>query len=154
MTCIDECPEHDTAFSFTTFENDGRYDEMIVVRDIFFWSRGAGDGEPFHGVVHLAYVPGERIVGLSKLVRLVEHLAGGAHSQQQLTDHIVGAINDHLAPRGAGAIVEARHVPVTPHDTLARAAGTVTLALTGRLHDDRAVRTEFVVATRRTVGAA
>ena len=88
------------AFTMTTFPNDGGYDQMVLVRDIGFSSLCAHHMLPFIGVAHVAYIPGERVVGLSKLARLVEHAARRLQTQERLTNEVAETLPGHArSPR-------------------------------------------------------
>src|SRR6202012_1934406 len=89
-------------FSATTFANEGDYDELVIVRDIPFQSLCMHHLLPFHGVAHVAYLPAERIVGLSKLARVVEHYSRDLQVQERLTKQVAACIQDKLAPKGVG----------------------------------------------------
>jgi GTP cyclohydrolase I len=131
-------------FSMTTFANDERYDEMVVVRDIPFHSLCAHHLLPFMGVAHVAYLPGERIVGLSKLARVVEHFARRPQVQERLTRQVVDALDVRLAPRGVGVVMEATHLCMALRGVSAAGARTITTAVSGVVRDDPATRAEFM----------
>jgi GTP cyclohydrolase IA len=133
-----------TSFTLTTFANDGEYDEMVMAHDIPFHSLCAHHLLPFVGVAHVAYIPGERIVGISKLAQLVEHFARRLQTQEHLTSQVANALSDSLAPRGAGVVVEAEHLCMSQRGVGARGARTVTTSVTGLVRDDPATRAEFV----------
>ena len=97
-------------FAVTTFPNDEHYDELVVVADIPFTSLCEHHLLPFRGVAHIGYVPGDRLVGLSKLARVVELFAHDLQVQERLTLQIADWIDDALEPRGAGVVVEAEHL--------------------------------------------
>jgi GTP cyclohydrolase IA len=135
-------------FTMTTFANDGGYDEMVIVRDIPFHSLCAHHMLPFMGVAHVAYIPEKRIVGLSKLVRVVEHFASGLQTQERLTSEVVDALHSALDPRGAGVKLEATHLCMALRGVNASGTSTVTTAMRGLLRDDPATRSEFSRLTR------
>src|SRR5579864_98084 len=91
----------------TTFANDEGYDELVVARDIPFRTVCEHHLLPFSGVAHVGYLPGERIVGLSKLARLVEHFAARPQTQERLTRQVADTLQERLRPRGAGVVLEA-----------------------------------------------
>jgi len=139
-------------FAMTTFPNDGGYDEMVIVCDISFSSLCAHHMLPFIGVAHVAYVPGERIVGLSKLARLVEQTARGLQTQERLTNDVADALETALEPLGVGVMVEATHLCMTMRGVRATGARTLTSAVTGLLRHDPATRAEFTrLATASTL---
>jgi GTP cyclohydrolase IA len=133
-------------FVMTTFANDDGYDEMVVVRDIPFHSLCAHHLLPFIGVAHLAYVPAERLVGLSKLVRVVDHFARGLQTQERLTSQILAALDTALAPRGAGVAVGATHLCMSLRGVHAPGTETLTTAVSGLLHDNPGRRSEFLAS--------
>ena len=139
-----------TPFTVTTFANDSAYHEMVIVRDIRFHSLCAHHLLPFVGAAHVAYVPGEQIVGLSKLARVVEHFARRLQTQEQLTNQVAGALSEALAPRGVGVVLEAEHLCMSLRGVRTQSAQTVTSSLTGLLRDDPATRLEFLTVARRS----
>src|SRR6476659_9326706 len=97
-------------FHATTFPNDGGYDELVVARDIPFHSLCQHHLLPFKGVAHVGYLPGDRVVGLSKLARVVELFARRLQVQERLTEQIARCIQSHLQPKGVGVVLEAEHL--------------------------------------------
>jgi GTP cyclohydrolase IA len=134
-------------FEPTTFPNDG-YDELVVVTGIPFHSLCEHHLLPFTGVAHVAYLPGDRIVGLSKLARVVESFARSLQVQERLTTQVAGWLDEHLRPRGAGVVLEAEHMCMSLRGVQKPGSRTVTSALRGRLRDDPATRQEFLDLTR------
>jgi GTP cyclohydrolase I len=134
-------------FTVTTFPNDEGYDEMVIVRNIAFHSVCAHHLLPFTGVAHVAYVPGERIVGLSKLARVVEHFARRPQTQERLTKQIADAIELSLEPRGVGVAIEAGHSCMSLRGVRAADARTLTTAMLGVFRDDPATRSAFSAQT-------
>ncbi|HEX4530325.1 MAG TPA: GTP cyclohydrolase I FolE [Acidimicrobiia bacterium] len=134
-------------FTMTTFANDESYDEMVVVRDIAFHSLCAHHMLPFLGVAHVAYLPDARVVGLSKLARLVEHCSRGLQTQERLTTEVADALNERLAPRGVGVAIEATHLCMSLRGVQASGAMTVTAAVRGDVRDDPSTRAEFTRLT-------
>ena len=130
-------------FHATTFPNDGGYDELVIARAIPFHSLCMHHLLPFHGVAHVGYLPGERILGLSKLARVVELFARRPQVQERLTQQIADWLHDQLAPRGVAVVVAAEHLCMTVRGVQASGANTVTSALHGQLRDDAASRAEF-----------
>ncbi|MGH3744260.1 MAG: GTP cyclohydrolase I, partial [Mycobacteriales bacterium] len=119
------------------------YDELVVVRDIPFQSLCMHHLLPFHGVAHVAYLPAERIIGLSKLARVVEHYSRDLQVQERLTKQVAACIQEKLAPKGVGVVLEAEHLCMSVRGVRARGSNTVTSALLGRLRDDARSREEF-----------
>ena len=135
-------------FRATTFANEG-YDELIVARSIPFHSLCMHHLLPFHGVAHVGYLPGERLIGLSKLGRVVEMFARDLQIQERLTTQIAGWLEDELAPRGVGVVLEAEHLCMSLRGVQKQGARTVTSALHGLIRDDARTRQEFLALTAR-----
>lgn len=134
-------------FQATTFPNDGGYDELVVATEIPFHSLCEHHLLPFVGVAHVGYLPGERIVGLSKLARVVDHFARSLQVQERLTTQIAGWLDDRLAPQGVGVVLEAEHLCMSLRGVQKTGARTITSALHGRLRDDARTRQEFLALT-------
>jgi GTP cyclohydrolase IA len=131
-------------FTPTTFPNDEGYDELVVARSIPFASLCQHHLLPFCGLAHVGYLPGERILGLSKLARVVERFARDLQTQERLTAQVAGWLQDQLAPRGVGVVVDAEHLCMTIRGVQAPGVRTVTSALRGRVRDDPRTRAEFL----------
>jgi GTP cyclohydrolase IA len=131
-------------FNFTTFPNADHYDELVLVRAIPFVSLCAHHLLPFKGEAHVAYLPGERIVGLSKLARVVDHYAKSLQVQERLTKQVADLVQDELAPKGVGVVIEAEHQCMSIRGVHARGAKTVTSTMYGLLRDNPASRAEFL----------
>jgi len=131
------------AFDLTTFPNDEGYDELVLARGIPIRSVCEHHLLPFVGVAHVGYLPGERILGLSKLARVVELFAHGTQVQERLTKQIADWLTTHLQPEGVGVVIEAEHLCMTLRGVQAVGATTVTSTLTGTLRDDARSRAEF-----------
>jgi GTP cyclohydrolase I len=136
-------------FDLTTFPNDEGYDELVVARDIAFSSLCEHHLLPFVGVAHVAYVPGRRILGLSKLARVVETHSRALQVQERMTMQIAHWLERELAPRGVGVVVEAEHMCMSIRGVRAVGARTTTSALLGRLREDARTRQEFLSLVRR-----
>ena len=134
-------------FSATTFPNDEGYDELVVARDIRFHSLCEHHLLPFHGVAHVGYLPGERIVGLSKLGRVVDLYARRLQVQERLTTQVARWICDTLEPRGVGVVIEAEHLCMSLRGVQKPGARTITSALHGVVRDDPRTRQEFLALT-------
>jgi GTP cyclohydrolase I len=130
-------------FNATTFPNEG-YDEIVMARDIPFHSLCMHHLLPFHGVAHVAYLPGERIVGLSKLARVVESFARDLQLQERLTIQIAHWLEETLEPRGVGVVLEAEHLCMTLRGIKKPGSRTVTSRLLGAMRDDARTRAEFL----------
>ena len=139
-------------FDLTTFPNDEGYDELVLVQDIPVRSVCEHHMLPFMGVAHVGYLPADRIVGLSKLARVVEFFSHRAQTQERLTKQVAEHLLLHLAPRGVGVVVEAEHTCMSLRGVKAPGTRTVTSTLFGTLREDPAGRAEFLSLTRR--GAA
>ena len=132
----------------TTFPNDEGYDELVVVRDIPFHSLCEHHLLPFVGRAHVAYLPKSRIVGLSKLARVVEHYSRSLQVQERMTQQIAGWLQDRLDPRGVGVVLEAEHSCMSLRGVKATGTRTVTSALRGSIRDDARTRGEFLDLVR------
>jgi GTP cyclohydrolase IA len=134
--------------SLTTFPNDAGYDELVVVREIPFHSLCMHHLLPFHGVAHVAYLPGERIIGLSKLARVVELFARELQLQERLTMQVADCLQEHLRPKGVGVVLEAEHLCMSLRGVQKAGTRTTTSALLGLLRDDARTRQEFLSLVR------
>jgi GTP cyclohydrolase IA len=130
-------------FQLTTFPNDENYDELVLARGIPFRTVCEHHLLPFAGTAHVGYLPGERILGLSKLARIVEHFAARPQTQERLTKQVADCLTEQLSPRGAGVVLEAEHTCMTLRGVRALGARTVTSALGGALRADPRSRAEF-----------
>jgi GTP cyclohydrolase I len=139
-------------FSFTSFPNEEGYDELVLVRDIPFQSLCMHHLLPFHGVAHVGYLPAERIVGLSKLARVVEFFARNLQLQERLTTEIAECLQARLEPKGVGVVLEAEHLCMSLRGHEVNGARTVTSALEGIVRDDPRTREEFLSLTLRGSG--
>ena len=137
-------------FRATTFPNDDGYDELIVARSIPFHSLCMHHLLPFHGVAHIGYLPGERIIGLSKLGRVVEYFSRDLQIQERLTTQVAGWLQRELEPKGVGVVLEAEHLCMSLRGVQKLGAKTVTSALHGAVRDDARTRQEFLALTART----
>jgi GTP cyclohydrolase I len=137
-------------FRATTFPNEDGYDELIVARAIPFHSLCMHHLLPFHGVAHIGYLPAERIIGLSKLGRVVELFARDLQIQERLTTQIAGWLERELEPKGVGVVLEAEHLCMSLRGVQKLGAKTVTSALRGSVRDDARTRQEFLALTTRT----
>jgi GTP cyclohydrolase IA len=137
-------------FRATTFPNSDGYDELIVARAIPFHSLCMHHLLPFHGVAHIAYLPGERILGLSKLGRVVEFYSRDLQIQERLTTQIADWLRRELEPKGVGVILEAEHLCMSLRGVQKLGAKTVTSALRGLVRDDARTRQEFLALTTRS----
>jgi GTP cyclohydrolase IA len=134
-------------FQLTTFPNNDRYDELVVARTMPFRTLCEHHMLPFSGVAHIGYLPGERILGLSKLARLVEYFAAQPQTQERLTMQVARYLDADLRPRGVGVVLAADHTCMTQRGVRALGATTVTSALLGTLRTDPRSRAEFLAVT-------
>lgn len=136
-------------FEMTTFGNDEGYDQLVVVKAIPVQSVCEHHLLPFLGVAHVAYLPDERILGLSKVARVVEMFARRPQVQERLTQQVADWLQTHLRPKGVGVVVEAEHTCMTLRGV--RAGGTVTRtsALAGVLREEPSTRAEFFAVLNR-----
>jgi GTP cyclohydrolase IA len=135
-------------FDFTTFPNSEGYDELVLVEDIPVRSVCEHHMLPFVGVAHVGYLPADRVLGLSKLARVVDFYSHRPQTQERLTQQVAEHLQTHLCPRGAGVVIEAEHTCMTLRGVRATGTRTVTSALLGRLRTDAASRAEFLGLTR------
>ncbi|MFB7892300.1 GTP cyclohydrolase I [Microbacterium sp. NPDC056044] len=133
-------------FEMTTFANEDGYDEPVVVRGIPFVSLCRHHLLTFRGTATVGYVPGERLVGLSKLARVVAHHARGLQVQEALTVQIARTLEATLEPRGVGVIVEAEHLCMSARGVRTDSALTTTTAFRGTLATDPALHARFIGA--------
>jgi GTP cyclohydrolase IA len=138
-------------FNPTTFPNDGGYDELVVARAIPFHSLCEHHLLPFVGVAHVGYLPGERILGLSKLARVVDYFARSVQVQERLTRQIAGWLGRELRPKGVGVVLEAEHMCMSLRGVQKAGSSTVTSALHGAVRDDQRTRGEFLALTGRPI---
>jgi GTP cyclohydrolase IA len=136
------------SFDLTSFPNTEGYDELVVVEDVPVRSLCEHHMLPFLGVAHIGYLPGDRILGLSKFARVVDFFAQRPQTQERLTKQIADHLQQQLEPRGVGVVIAAEHSCMTLRGVQATGARTVTSALFGSLRDDPAGRAEFLSLTR------
>jgi GTP cyclohydrolase IA len=130
-------------FAATSFPTEGRYDELVLVRDIPFHTLCMHHLLPFFGHAHVAYLPADRIIGISKLARVVETFARDLQLQERMTVQIADWLERELRPRGVGVVLDAEHTCMTIRGVLKPGARTMTSALRGRLRDDPGTRQEL-----------
>ena len=135
-------------FDLTTFPNDEHYDELVLARSIPVQSLCEHHMLPFTGIAHVGYLPGERILGLSKLARVVELFARDLQVQERLTVQVANWLQEHLAPRGVGVVIEAEHMCMSLRGVQARGSRTITSSVQGVLRENAASRQEFFMLTR------
>jgi len=135
-------------FDLTTFPNDEGYDELVLARDIPVQSLCEHHMLPFRGVAHVGYLPGPRLLGLSKLARVVELFARDLQVQERLTTQVAGWLQEHLAPKGVGVVIEAEHLCMSLRGVQATGSRTVTSAVHGLIREDARSRQEFFTLAR------
>jgi GTP cyclohydrolase I len=131
------------SFNLTTFPNDEQYDELVLARAIPFHSLCRHHMLPFKGLAHVGYLPGDRILGLSKLARVVELFARDLQVQERLTQQIADWLQEQLHPKGVGVILEAEHLCMSLRGVQATGARTITSALKGLVREDPRSRAEL-----------
>ncbi|MGW4564820.1 GTP cyclohydrolase I FolE [Streptomyces sp. NPDC004561] len=134
-------------FDLTTFPNDEGYDELVLARRIPVRSVCEHHLLPFVGTAHVGYLPGARILGLSKLARVVEHFACRPQVQERLTKQVADWLQTHLEPKGVGVVIEAEHSCMTLRGVQATGSSTMTSTLLGLLRSDARSRSEFLALT-------
>jgi GTP cyclohydrolase I len=134
--------------ALTTFPNEEGYQAMVMEKEIPFYSLCAHHFVPFYGHGHIAYIPNERIIGLSKLPRILEFFARRPQLQERLTEQVATLLEEELHPRGVMVVIEARHLCVEMRGVKKPGAITVTSAIRGIFHE-KAVREEFLDLLRR-----
>jgi len=138
-------------FEMTTFPNDEGYDELVLVRSIPVQSVCEHHFLPFTGVAHVGYIPGERILGLSKMARVVEMFSRRPQVQERLTQQIADWMCAQLGPQGVGVVVEAEHSCMTLRGVQAAGTSTSTSALRGLIRESPQSRAEFFACVRQSV---
>jgi GTP cyclohydrolase I len=134
-------------FDLTTFPNDEGYNELVMATAIPVQSLCEHHLLPFTGVAHIGYLPGERILGLSKLARVLDLFARDLQVQERLTQQVADWLQDNLDPRGVGVVIEAEHLCMSLRGVRARGARTTTSALHGLVREDARSRQEFFALT-------
>ncbi len=135
-------------FDLTTFPNDEGYNELVLATALPVRSLCEHHLLPFSGVAHIGYLPGERILGLSKLARVLDMFARDLQVQERLTQQVANWLQEHLDPRGVGVVIEAEHLCMSMRGVRATGARTITSALHGLLRDDARSRGEFFSLAR------
>lgn len=131
------------AFDLTTFPNDEGYDELVLARSIPIRSLCEHHLLPFTGVAHVGYLPQDRILGLSKLARVVEMFSRDLQVQERLTKQVADWLQDQLSPKGVAVVIEAEHLCMSIRGVRAAGSHTVTSALHGLLRESPVSRQEF-----------
>ena len=127
----------------TTFKEVGGYDDIVLVKDIPFASHCEHHMVPFVGKAHIAYLPNGGVVGLSKLARLVEVYGRRLQVQENMTQQVIDAVNEHLDPHGAAVMLEAEHMCMSMRGVRAHGAVTTTLRFTGKFAEERDLQDRF-----------
>jgi GTP cyclohydrolase I len=141
------------AFDLTTFPNDENYDELVLARAIPVTSVCEHHMLPFVGVAHVGYLPVGRILGLSKLVRVVELFARRPQIQERLTKQVAHWLQDQLQPAGVGVVIEAEHMCMSLRGVRTAGNSTITSTLLGTMREDPRSRAEFLALTSGTSSA-
>jgi GTP cyclohydrolase I len=132
-----------------TFKEVGGYDDIVLVKGIPFYAHCEHHMVPFFGQAHIAYLPHDGVVGLSKLARLVDVFARRLQTQETMTAQIIDAINENLGPRGAAVMLEAEHMCMTMRGVKAHDVKTVTHRFTGVFAEDRVEQDRFFAMVAR-----
>jgi GTP cyclohydrolase IA len=131
-----------------TFSETGGYDDLVLVRDIAFYSHCEHHMMPFYGKAHVAYLPVERVVGLSKIPRLIDVFSRRLQTQEHLTSQIVAAIEAVLKPRGVAVMLEAEHMCISLRGIEKPGSATITTQFTGLFRDDPSEQVRFITLVR------
>jgi GTP cyclohydrolase I len=134
-------------FDLTTFPNDEGYNELVLATDLPVQSLCEHHLLPFTGVAHIGYLPGDRILGLSKFARVLEMFARDLQVQERLTQQVADWLQENLAPRGVGVVIRAEHMCMSVRGVRAQGSRTTTSALHGLLREDARSRQEFFALT-------
>ncbi len=133
---------------------DVDYDQMVIVKDVEVFSMCEHHMLPFFGKVHVAYIPKGKVIGLSKIPRLVDVFARRLQVQERLTSEIANAIEDAIHPEGVGVVMEARHLCMMMRGVEKQHSSTVTSAMLGSFRTDQQTRSEFLSLVRTRNAAA
>ena len=133
-----------TPFAATSFPNDEGYDDLVLVTGIPFHSLCEHHLLPFHGVAHVGYLPGDRLIGLSKLARIVDTVARELQVQERMSRQIVDRLEAELAPLGAAVVIEAEHLCMSLRGAHVQGTRTITVSTSGALREDGRRRAEFL----------
>jgi GTP cyclohydrolase I len=134
-------------FDLTTFPNDEGYNELVLATHLPVQSLCEHHLLPFTGVAHIGYLPGDRILGLSKFARVLEMFARDLQVQERLTQQVADWLQENLAPRGVGVVIRAEHLCMSVRGVRAQGSTTTTSALHGLLREDARSRQEFFALT-------
>ena len=128
-----------------------KFDEMVIVRDIEFFSMCEHHMLPFFGKIHVAYLPKDKVIGLSKIPRIVNMFARRLQLQERLTQQVAEAVSSAISPRGVAVLVEARHFCMMMRGVEKQHSGTVTSSMLGAFRSSKATRDEFLSIVARPV---
>ena len=131
----------------------GKHDEMIIVKDIDVWSLCEHHLLPFFGKCHIAYVPDKKIIGLSKLPRLVDAFAHRLQVQERLTTQVAEALNEHVRPLGVACVIEASHLCMMMRGVQKQNTRAVTSSMLGAFRTSEKTRAEFLTLIRSSLAA-
>lgn len=133
-----------------TFGEIGHFDDLVLVRDIPFYSYCEHHVFPVIGKAHLAYFPNERVVGLSKIARVIDMFARRLQTQEHITSQVISAIDENLKPRGVALMIEAEHMCMAMRGVQKAGTSTVTTQFTGMFRDDPAEQVRFITLVRQS----
>jgi GTP cyclohydrolase I len=136
-------------FRFTTFPNSDGYTDLLLVRDIPFFSLCEHHLLPFRGIAHVGYLPGSEILGLSTLARVVEVFARDLQLQERLTMQVAGWLESTISPRGVGVVLEAEHLCMSLRGSKTTGATTVTSVFLGELEHSDSLQSRFFNQERK-----
>ena len=132
-----------------TFDSNG-YDQIVICKDIEFYSMCEHHMLPFAGKAHIAYIPGDKIIGLSKLARLLDIYARRLQIQERIADQVTAALMDHLQPQGAACVIEAEHFCMRMRGVSKQNSTMVTSSMKGVFMDKPAARAELMALIKGT----
>ncbi len=132
----------------TTFENTEKYNQMVATGGITFHAMCAHHGAPFFGVAAVGYIPSDRVIGLSKMARVVDHFAHRFTTQERITEEVARYLGDELKPLGVGVVLRAEHLCMSMRGVCKPGHSTVTSAMRGALFNEPEARAELLALLR------
>ncbi len=137
-------------FLSRTFEDVGGYDDIVLLRDILVHSHCEHHMVPFDGVAHIAYLPNQRVIGISKIARVVDVYARRLQTQETMTEQIKNALETYLQPKGVAVMITAKHQCMTTRGVFKPDVATITCALSGIFREDKKMEERFLNMVNKT----